>query len=218
MVLEGSVTLYTGPMFSGKSTRVGRLLGSAADSGYSTILLSPTIDTRASDAVVTADGLRLPAVGLPRGASLINVVRAHSSVIPEYVAVDEVSFLDASQVAEAYALGAAGVQVLFAGLSYDWKNEPFRFRDVTLQSRFSSMEDLLASKDVESYILASDCDGCGVLKGAYNSFDKLHGLDATDQIAVGGKDRYDALCDCCYASAMRGAGLVVVPSPLLVYR
>lgn len=181
----GRLTLFTGPMFAGKSRdmllRVARLQAE----GRRTMLLKPVIDTRyGADRVMAHSGEWLPAVSVDRWPDVPPDV--------EVVALDEAQFFQPpffrdylpSVVSD---LLEEGVDVLAAALLEDWRGKMF---EVT--------QSLLSIAD-EIVFLAARCSVCG---GMARRTAKIGGGAA--RIEIGGVDMYEPRCDAHWSLAGDG--------------
>lgn len=172
---EGSLTVYTGPMFSGKTTR---LLATA--SGREVILFKPERDDRYADsAVVTHDGERMDA-RVRADADFAGAVRAADR---DVVCVDEANFFDAGLVGTMEELRSAGYDCHVAGLDRDFCGEGF-----------PPVPSLIELADAVERLTA-DCAVCG---GDASYTQRLVDGEPADpdgpRVQVGGAERYEPRC------------------------
>lgn len=119
----GSLKVFAGPMFSGKTTQ---LIALARNAGTDFVALRCELDDRYSDnSLVTHDGTRLPAYTLRSRAEFLQ----HSASVPMII-VDEVQFFtkphyQSDFVEEVRELLAQGKDIVCAGLDLDFRGRPF---------------------------------------------------------------------------------------------
>lgn len=174
---RGHLTVHTGPMFSGKTTA---LLTHAAR--YDTVAaFIPAVDDRYEEGAITSHaGSRLEATVLPpeNPEAILNAVEAETAVV-----VDEAQFFADTLVAVLEELRRDGRAVLAAGLTRDFRAEPF-----------PPMPRILARADIINHHTAQ-CDTCG--RPASRTQRLVDGDPAprtAPTVDVAGKERYEARC------------------------
>jgi len=188
----GSITVVSGPMFSGKSSFLQLRIRRALIAGRAVQVFKPELDTRpgygGEQFVASHDGVRVDAEPVAGSAEILGRVRHDTEV----VAVDEVQFLDGGIVAVAQKLADEGKEILLAGIDQDFRARPF-----------GSIGDLMA---VAEHIVKLDavCLQCG--RPATRNQRLVNGEPAPADgptVLVGAQEHYEARCRACH----------VVPEP-----
>lgn len=192
----GFVTLFAGPMFSGKSGRLITQANSAIRANKSVLAVKPKVDTRDKAEIVTR--LHDPVNGDNTKRSFENahlIDETNSDELealfqeesPDVFVADEVQFFDGWFVEFVRRLQSEGQsEVYLAGLDLDaWG------------SSFGHTHDLLALADTVEKMTA-DCFVDDCQKKANRT--QLIDPDVADgsPIAVGGKETYEARCSRCW--------------------
>lgn len=116
-----SLTLFTGPMASGKSLLVIREIDMRRRAGINVIVLKPKIDTRDARAIASRLGPRVEAhdfdAHVPRFRHLTQGATC--------VAIDEGQFVPPEILPEIDRMLASGIEFIVAGLDLDFRGEPF---------------------------------------------------------------------------------------------
>jgi thymidine kinase len=192
--MDGSFTLFVGPMFSGKTDA----LIDAFRAEPTGVAFKPAADTRhAVDRIVSHSGESIPAVAVHDAAELLSAPGVSTRLF-----VDEVQFFDPSIVSVVRELRDAGVSVTAAGLNLDFRREPF---DVT--SSLAGLAD-------ELRLFSAVCLSCG--RPAQFTQRLLNGVPASlDEpvLRVGDEELYEPRCAACW-EAERG----VLVAPVLTRR
>lgn len=190
MPKTGSLTVICGPMFSGKSRELIRLVHIAEIAGQTTATFKPNIDTRYSHSDVSShDGIRRDAHAVSTAGEILSILRPLDTM-PQVVAVDEAQFFDRGLPAVCLWLVDRGRRVVVAGLDRNFRGEPF-----------GSMPDLLACAD-EVLKLRAVCMRCKdprvtavlpqrLIDGRPAPYD-------SPEVMVGGADFYEARCRDCH--------------------
>jgi len=186
------LTVYTGPMFSGKTEALIRAVKRTRYSELPTQVFVPASDTRNGVGVVRSHaGLDLESLGISAWAvdpsdavSLAARVRPGTKV----VAVDEAQFFDASLIENVRTLLRRDLRVYVAGLDCDYLGVPF-----------GPMPQLLAMAD-EVLKLAAVCSLCGSDHARLT----YRRSKETAQVLLGAEDVYAPMCRACYNTATRG--------------
>ncbi len=175
---RGKLTIICGPMFAGKTTALLLRAKSLHPDTY--VLFKPSIDTRYSvDECVTHDGERRKAIVVERNAPDFF---SHIHEGTRIVFIDELNFFDRDVIYPLVdILLGKGINVIGAGLLYDFHKEPF---GATLP---------LQALSEEVVTITARCDGCG--NAANHSYRKVA---STRQVMVGAADAYGACCDACW--------------------
>jgi len=174
---RGKIQLILGPMFSGKTSELCRRYRRNVIAGLRCLLIKYNGDVRYSTGhVTTHDRISIPACSCSALFTLpINPVDYDT------VFIDEIQFYpDKYEFCETMA--QAGVDVVACGLSSNWERKPFPDMGL-LQAVAFSIETLLAV--------------CGMCKKEEACFN-LRLSDETNEIVIGGSDKYRAVCRNCY--------------------
>lgn len=189
MPKKGSLSVICGPMFSGKSRELIRLMHIAEIAGQRTALFKPRIDTRYSHTdVASHDGIRRHAHTVDTALEILTILLDDDS-LPEVVGIDEGQFFDKGLPDVCLWLVDKGHRVVVAGLDRNFRAEPF-----------GSMPELLACAD-EVTKLRAVCMRCKDPRVTAVLPQRLvNGLPApydSPEVMVGGAERYEARClDC----------------------
>lgn len=172
-----TLTIYSGPMFSGKTTRMLSDLERFRLQKRDCAVFKPTIDLRYGQGeIVSHSGRRIPAHTVKEGVDILTVLEA-SDTMPQAIAVDEAFMIPG--VAEALIwLYRSGVTVIVSTLDMSYSCKPFR-----------EVEKLLPwATRVEK--CTAVCVECG--RDAHFTHKKV--VSATEEIEVGGSELYEPRC------------------------
>jgi thymidine kinase len=141
LIMIASLTVFSGPMFAGKTTAlISAVNARAAESPV--VIIKPAMDNRyAETAIVTHDGVSHMAVPVASAADVFAAVAAAAGDAPAQVFADEVQFMEPPHFhgdfhVVVHTLLMAGHRVTCGGLDCDWRGLPF---DVT--ARLLAMAD-----------------------------------------------------------------------------
>ncbi|MGH2447906.1 MAG: thymidine kinase [Chloroflexota bacterium] len=190
MVNKGSLTVICGPMFSGKSRELIRLVHIAEIAGQTTTAFKPRIDTRYSHSDVSShDGIHRQARAVETASEILSLVLAEDEM-PQVIAVDEGQFFDRGLPPVCSWLVDDGRRVVVAGLDRNFRGEPF-----------GSMPDLLSLAD-EVIKLRAVCMRCKDPRVTASLPQRLiDGKPApydSPELMVGGAECYEARCRDCH--------------------
>ncbi|MEL9991334.1 MAG: thymidine kinase [Thermoproteus sp.] len=116
--------VITGPMFSGKTTELIRIVERQVIAGRSAVVFKPEVDVRYDGSKVAAhNGLRLEAVAVPPDARGVAEIAERGRAYG-VIGVDEIQFFPA-ELAEVLDALAADRLVVAAGLNLDYAGRPF---------------------------------------------------------------------------------------------
>jgi thymidine kinase len=180
---SGWIEVVCGSMFSGKTEELIRRLKRSQIARQKIQCFKPVIDDRYSkDHVMSHDSSKIISIPVASAWEIIERVDDNTRV----VGVDEAQFFDDKIVEVCQKLANRGIRVVVAGLDMDYRGLPFE-----------PMPRLLA---VAEYVtkLSAICTQCG---GPASRTQRLNSTSA--QIAVGGKDVYEARCRFCHESENR---------------
>lgn len=189
MPKKGNLSVICGPMFSGKSRELIRLIHIAEIAGQRTAMFKPRIDTRYSHSDVSShDGFHRGAHAVETASEILSILASYPE-FPEVVAIDEAQFFDRGITAVCLGLVDRGRRVVVAGLDRNFRGEPF-----------GSMPDLLACAD-EVLKLRAVCMHCKDPRVTATLPQRLvDGRPAqydSPEVMVGGAEAYEARClDC----------------------
>src|SRR5471030_2529016 len=117
----GWLEVVCGPMFSGKSEELIRLLRRAEIAGQRALIVKPLIDDRYDVGhVVSHAGAKMRAVTVQSSADVLRLARGYDAV-----GIDEVQFFDEGIVDAIGELVDEGARVVAAGLAQDFRGLPF---------------------------------------------------------------------------------------------
>ncbi len=174
----GWIEVICGPMFSGKSEELIRLLKRAEIARQRVQIFKPVIDTRYSaDEIVSHSDLRIKSEVVKSAAQIMDRLSPRTEVI----GIDEGNFMGPELVDVATRLADLGKRVLIAGLDTDYLGRPFE-----------PIPTLLALAEQITKTLAI-CVRCG------NPAKFTQRLIASDDlIVVGATGMYESRCRRCF--------------------
>ena len=174
-----SLEIVLGPMFSGKSSYVLSYIRKHRAVERAIVAVKPSIDNRYSaEEIVTHNQEKVPCVVW--GTS-VPLSPNRFMLQADAVIVEEAQFFTGLRTFCEYMMGI-GVHVVLVGLDGDTRRQPFRELLDCIP---------LANKVTKLSALCCQCkDGTEAPYTRYKS-DSLH---TTDQIDVGGSEKYEAVC------------------------
>jgi thymidine kinase len=187
----GWIEVVAGPMFSGKSEELIRLLRRAAIARQRVQVFKPALDNRYTESdVVSHSRWRLPCEVVERADEIL----ARLDPRTEVVGIDEGQFFDHALIRVCSHLANLGKRVLVAGLDMDYAGVPF-----------GPMPELLAIAE-EVHKIHAICACCGA-PASYTQ--RL--TEDRERVVVGAADVYEARCRRCHEPE----GAVASSSPWL---
>lgn len=183
---HGTVTVLTGPMYSGKSTRLLEKVRRSDLGRKKFMLIKPATDDRyAISHVVSHDQRSYPCDVVDSTLSIRPLVPSGT----EIVFIDEAQFFSFTLVNDVAYLAAGGIDVVLAGLDLDFRGHPFPV-----------MVDLVfgAEKVVK---LSAICDVCGADASRSQRVADGRPILCGDTVAVGGVESYEARCRSCFVQS-----------------
>ena len=180
------LTVITGPMFSGKSSKLITMLMSYAIAGKNALAFKPNIDNRfeIEKAIVSHTNNQFPAIVLPCDSPGDSINSLPLVLTPHVVGFDEAQFFHKEELLETVDyLMEKKLCVICAGLSQDYSGKPF-----------GAMPHLLSIAD-EIISLKAVCSNCKSIGIATRTYRKSND---GDQVVVGGVDKYEARCYTCW--------------------
>jgi thymidine kinase len=192
---SGWIEVVTGPMFSGKSEELIRLLRRAAIARQRIEVFKPALDNRFDTRdVVSHSQWRIPCEVVERAEEITHRVDPRTEV----VGIDEAQFFDDALPEACSRLASLGKRVIVAGLDMDYRGIPF-----------GPMPTILAIAE-KVHKISAICSRCGA-PAAYTQ--RL--TESREQVVVGAADIYEARCRRCHEpeGAVRGAEQWLFPPP-----
>lgn len=179
---NGSLTVYCGPMYAGKTTALIAELEEGIEEQRNVLVVKPAIDNRyGEEDIVSHDGTSL------RKTTGHNVKRLGvSEFLSKYdledvdlLLIDEAQFFDTLCTKYITEYLKAGIDIVVVGLDLDSEGKPF-----------GSMPYLLSLAN-NVYKLGGVCSVCG--EEATRTFRKLN-AKSSEQILIGGMETYEPRC------------------------
>ena len=178
----GKITIISGPMFSGKTEELIRLVRRSVYAGKKCIVFKPKIDNRYDkEKVCSHNGSILECIIVDKAMGIIDYLEKHAGI--DVVGIDEIQFFDDQIEYVVREIARRGYGVIGAGLDKDFRGEPF-----------GRMANLLCVAE-ETPKLAAVCHKCG--EDAYFTQRIVNGKPASynDEIVkVGAAESYEARC------------------------
>ncbi len=183
--MAGKLTVITGPMYSGKTTELLSYV-EIYDLGKKKYkVFKASLDTRYSlQSVKAHSGIEVKAIPVSSPEEILQHVDEDTNA----VFIDEVQFIDPGLVNVCKKLIDKGIDVFCAGLDLSFKQNPFE-----------TTSNLLALADVVIKKRAV-CSICGEHTATLTF--KIAGGE--NEIDVGGKEKYIAVCRDCFNKLSRG--------------
>ncbi len=188
----GKIVTITGPMFSGKTSRLIELLERHMRAGRDIALFKPNIDSRYSDNEVTSHkGIKMNAIKSPIGKDSIKFIKSRINGI-NIIGFDEIQFWKESSHIDDFIddLAFSGNIVYCSALNRDHFGKPF-----LMTKKIMSISD-------EIYSLTAVCSKCGE-DATFTQRIKNGKPDFGNLIEIGGKGLYEPRCRNCYVKPTR---------------
>lgn len=186
--MNGLLTTITGPMFSGKTTELLRIMDREEIAKRKSILFKPFIDNRYSkDQVINHNGIGKEAIIVKNSEELyekIQEINNQEKIINVFI--DEIQFFDSGILEIINKLKDQEINVYTCGLNQTYNGEPFPFTDNNHIGHLMSISDYVISVDAV-------CNVCG--KKATKTY---RVGEEKETVVVGGTDKYQARCVDCY--------------------
>ncbi len=174
----GWIEVIAGPMFSGKSEELIRLLRRATIARQRVQVFKPKLDNRYSEGdVVSHTQMRIPCELVERADEIMPRLDPRTEV----VGIDEAQFFDDELPRVCGHLANLGKRVVVAGLDMDYRGIPF-----------GPMPELLAVAE-EVHKIHAICTSCGS-QAAYTQ--RL--IESDELVVVGATGAYEARCRRCH--------------------
>lgn len=181
---EMMLSVYTGPMFSEKTTGLILETQLALEQGKTIEVFKPAIDGRYNkDDITTHAGLRLSEECFIKPI-VVPTNHDFSDSTAEFVAIDEAQFFDHKIVHGIEMLLRMGTHVVVAGLDMDSNGNPFGY-----------MPQLMAKANIV-YKRETKCAHCSGL--ATRTYRKPTVENQESVVLVGGSEMYEPRCMKCW--------------------
>jgi len=172
-----SLELYLGSMFAGKSSAVIAVLRRKAVVGIQTLCITHSADTRYSEnAIASHNGESYPAMAV---SELMPVLKSEEFRSSSYIIIEEANFFPDLKQFVLIAVETLHKHVICVGLDGDYERKPFG----QVLSLIPYADEIKKFKALCS-VCKDGTDACFT--------DRISG--ATDQLVVGGAEKYQALC------------------------
>jgi len=172
-----------GPMFSGKTDELIRLIRRSEIAKLNFYVFYPTLDKRQSGPYIKSrSGYEYQALGVDKSLDIIEYI-INNGQMPDVVFIDECQFFDSDIVDIVKKLVASDVNVIVSGLDLDYKASPF-----------GSMPELMALAD-KVHKLTAVCMKC---RGDANRTKRIKN-NSNELIVIDDNTNYEARCIKCYA-------------------
>lgn len=182
--MNPTFTIYTGPMFSAKTTSLLSALDRYKYQGKKIMVFKPKLDDRYSvDNISTHSGWTFPAICVKFGSDVLEKI-AEAEINPQVVAVDEAFMIPGISDVLIW-LYRSGYSVVVSSLDLSATGKPFE----------EVVKMLPWATRVEK--LSAVCVVCN--KDAYYTYKKQTG---GEEIEVGGVELYEARCIKCHPHIM----------------
>lgn len=184
---KGTITIETGPMFSGKSSALKEKYRRFKIAGYNSLAFKPDIDTRnASNIIFTHTGESIEAKTI---TSIDDILTYCVLEKPDFIFIDEIQFLTDKSDYIAYVITKIireyGCGFVIAGLNLDY-----------LGNSFAVVEKLtsIAEYVTRHHSICMECKG-----DAWISYKTTSN---TKRIDIGAEEKYIPLCRSCWNKKM----------------
>lgn len=179
---NGSLTVYCGPMYAGKTTALIAELEEGIEEQKNIMVIKPAIDNRyAEEDIVSHDGTSLQKTTghKVRRLGVLEFLEKQELENIDLLLIDEAQFFDEMCTKYVGEYLKAGIDVVAVGLDLDSEGKPF-----------GSMPYLLSLAN-NVYKLVGVCSVCG--EEATRTFRKLT-VSSTEQVLIGGSETYEPRC------------------------
>ena len=178
---KGRLEIICGSMFSGKTEELIKRMRQARLEKCKIVIFKPCIDNRYhNNKIVSHDQNKEAAISIANANDMLKYVQEI-----DVVGIDECQFFDEAILDVIQKMIQKNIRVIVAGLDMDYQSNPF-----------GCMPHLMAISDDVTKVHAV-CMNCG--DAANFSYRKTK---SQDQILVGEKEEYEALCRFCFKKKM----------------
>lgn len=181
--IKPELVIFTGPMYSEKTTTLIRALRRQRIAGRSVVIFSPKCDTRSGEGKIITNTKDMHEDCITIDEKQPQLILEYLSKHPEVdiIGIDEVQFWSNKIEMVIKKILASSRKVYVAGLKADFKERPF-----------GVLPKLMVWAD-DIKMLPSVCQVCGDEDAAISK----RVINSSEQVAVGGKDAYIAICRRC---------------------
>jgi len=176
----GHIEVITGCMFSGKTDELIKRIRRAPFAKKRVQVFKPSVDKRRGrSSINTFNGDKIPAISVESSEEILKLLNLDTN----WVAIDEAQFFDDELPMVCDQLVKRGKRVIVAGLSADFRNEPFGSMDVLM-------------RDAEELTrLTAHCAVCGGTASRTQRIINGKPANYDDPIVlVGAEESYEARC------------------------
>lgn len=188
-LIPGKITVFIGPMFSGKTEALIERVERSRYAGLKGQIFKPVIDDRGEGLgqVVSKKKNSMPATAIKDPEEVFNLLADAVGI----VGFDETQFFPPSIIPVVRELSERGLRVVVAGLPTDFRDEPFG----SMPQLAVMAHEILKMVAICTFQIDADSDPCG--DDATQTQRLLNGkpADYNDSIVVvGGEERYQPRC------------------------
>ena len=181
--MNGSVDLYIGPMFSGKSTMLIRMANNYKSIGKNILAINNTKDTRYNNGKITThDNNSIDCIMLNKLSDIFSNDKCQEKYKnADIILIEELQFFEDENIVDFITTAADidGKKVIASGLDGDYNRQPF-----------SNIVKLISYADNVTK-LKGFCKMCN--DGTLSIFTKRL-VESNSNILVGGSDMYMSVC------------------------
>ncbi len=180
---KGQLTIIAGPMFSGKTGKLVAMVDVFRRMGFSVLTVKPKLDTRYTkkNELYSHDHRKTEAIVVD-GEAPESIIARITHLNPDKVIFDEIQFFDKNKIESVIIrLLSIGIDIIAAGLLYDYKRKPF-----------GATQELMGLADQRLELVAV-CQKCGNFA---RHTERVGG--GTAQVDIGALDKYIAVCETCH--------------------
>jgi thymidine kinase len=186
--MTGIITTITGPMFSGKTTELLRIMDREEIAKRKSVLFKPLIDDRYSkEQVINHNGIGKEAIIVKNSQEVFQKFQEiNNTERIVNVFIDEIQFFDSKILEILKKIKELDVNIYTCGLNQTFYGDPFPFVDGDHIGTLMAISDYVISVDAV-------CNKCG--KKATKTY---RVGNEQETVIVGGPDKYQARCVDCY--------------------
>jgi len=185
-MMNPNIIIYTGPMYSSKTTGLVNAFSEAKKSDRKVIAIKPNIDNRyTTNTITTHDKKEIP-------SDYVHVLSVYLSQEEwkdidfgaDVFLIDEAQFFKANIVEFVRRLRNVGKEIHIAGLDMDFRGEPFGYMSelMTIANKVNKFE--------------AQCAQCKLIN-ATMTYRKAE-INDDGQVLVGGNETYESRCFNCW--------------------